>query len=251
MDGVKPYGDGRAKGAQIAGMFDRIAHSYDAINHVLSLGIDRRWRRTAVRQLARMLPHPPSKGALHVLDVATGTGDLAIDACRQIHRLSVLGIDISDAMMDIGRRKVERRALTDRITLRHEDCEALSLRDGSMDAVMSAFALRNFQRLDECLREMHRVMKPGAPIVVIDLCAPQHAPMRQLFHIYQHGLMSLAGRLIAGDKTAYAYLPASMKAVPQGEDMAQRFLRAGFNDVAHKYLFSNMCVMYYAHKNIS
>ena len=238
-------------GSGIAGMFDGIAPTYDALNHVLSLGIDRLWRRRAIRQLQGLLHVQPeavrtlhsSLLTLHFLDVATGTGDLAIEAHRRLGA-HILGIDISDGMLALARQKVERAGLSEVITLRHEDCATLSLPSESIDAVISAFALRNFAQLLPCLSQMARVLKPGAPAVVIDLCAPRHFPMKQLFHCYQHILMPLCGRLIAHDKSAYTYLPSSMQAVAQGEDMAALFRQAGFTEVQYTYLFSGMCVMY-------
>lgn len=226
-------------------MFDGIAPTYDALNHVLSLGIDRLWRRRAIRQLQGLLQERRIEmdTGCRVLDVATGTGDLAIEAHRRIGA-HILGIDISDGMLALARRKVERAGLSEAITLRHEDCATLSLPSESIDAVISAFALRNFAQLLPCLRQMARVLKPGAPAVVIDLCAPRHFPMKQLFHCYQHILMPLCGRLIAHDRSAYTYLPSSMQAVAQGEDMATLFRQAGFTQVQHTYLFSGMCVMY-------
>ena len=226
-------------------MFDDIAPTYDALNHVLSLGIDRLWRRRAIRQLQRLLQERRIERGTgcRVLDVATGTGDLAIEAHRRLGA-HILGIDISDGMLALARQKVERAGLSEAITLRHEDCTSLSLPSESIDAVISAFALRNFAQLVPCLSQMARVLKPGAPAVVIDLCAPRHFPMKQLFHCYQHVLMPLCGRLIAHDKSAYTYLPASMQAVAQGEDMAALFRQAGFTEVQYTYLFSGMCVMY-------
>ena len=175
--------------------------------------------------------------------MATGTGDLAIEAHRRLGA-HILGIDISDGMLALARQKVERAGLSEAITLRHEDCTTLSLPSESIDAVISAFALRNFAQLVPCLSQMARVLKPGAPAVVIDLCAPRHFPMKQLFHCYQHILMPLCGRLIAHDKSAYTYLPSSMQSVAQGEDMAALFRQAGFTEVQYTYLFSGMCVMY-------
>lgn len=249
---LKPYAnDSREKGEQVETMFNHIAHSYDTLNHTLSLSIDRLWRRAGIRQLQRLLPQT-SDAPLRILDVATGTGDFALLAHRQLTRQGfdcrILGIDISDGMMDIARRKVEQAGLSEVITFSHENCEALTLPESSTDAIVSAFALRNFQHLQPCLREMVRVLRPGAPVVLIDLCAPRRFPMKQLFAFYEHALMPLAGRLVAGDKTAYAYLPASMHAVLQGQDMADQLRQAGFADIHFRRLLSGMCLMYWARK---
>lgn len=240
----KPYADARSKGEQVRTMFNRIAHSYDLLNHTLSAGVDRLWRRAAVDTLERHARRPIH----HLLDVATGTGDLALSACRRLPECRVLAIDIADAMLDVARRKTRKAHLQQRIDFRNEDCAALPLPDASIDAVASAFALRNFHDLPACLGQMQRVLKPRGTLVLIDLCAPRHAPMRHVFHAYKRWLMPLAGRLIAHDRQAYAYLPASMEAVPQGEDMDRLLRQAGFHDVRHRYLTTGMCVMYTATK---
>lgn len=240
----KPYADTRSKGEQVRTMFNRIAHSYDLLNHTLSAGVDSLWRRTAINTLERHTRIPIH----HLLDVATGTGDLALRACRRLPETRVLAIDIADAMLDIARKKADKAKLHQRIDFRNEDCTALTLPDACMDAVASAFALRNFQDIPTCLGQMRRVLKPQGSLVLIDLCAPRHTPMRQVFQAYKRWLMPLAGRLIAHDRQAYAYLPASMEAVPQGEDMDRLLLQAGFRDVRHRYLTSGMCVMYTATK---
>ena len=173
---IKPYGDGGTKREQVEQMFDNIAHSYDTLNHTLSFGVDRLWRNAAINYLLKNRTSTDS-----VLDIATGTGDFAIRAFQKLHPQRIVGIDISEGMMNIGREKVAKLGLSDHITFQNEDCAHLSFPDNSFDAVISAFALRNFQNLDECLQEMHRVLSPDGHLSVIDLCTPISFPMKQLF----------------------------------------------------------------------
>ena len=259
VEEIKPYSQEGAKHEQVEAMFDNIAPSYDGLNHTLSLGVDRWWRRSAINQIKKLLgargegTGTPGVGAhrgdsdaeVRILDVATGTGDLAIDACRRLRPGEIVGCDISEGMMAIGRAKVAEAGLAQRIRFVREDCERLSFADGEFDVVMSAFALRNFEHIDVCLREMRRVLLPGGCVVVIDLCAPRSFPMRQLFWFYRYLVMPVLGRLLSNDRSAYTYLPATMDAITQGDDMAQRFRQAGFRDVGFRYLAFGMCCMYY------
>ncbi|MGN1260567.1 MAG: bifunctional demethylmenaquinone methyltransferase/2-methoxy-6-polyprenyl-1,4-benzoquinol methylase UbiE, partial [Alloprevotella sp.] len=207
---IKPYGEEGEKGRQVEHMFDRIAHSYDLLNHCLSLGIDKRWRRAAINSLR---PYAPKK----MLDVATGTGDFALLAARTLGPESLLGVDISEGMLEVGRKKILQAGLADVVSFRREDCMALSLPDGEYDALTVAYGIRNFQDLDRGLSEMYRVLRPGGRLVIIELTAPRRFPMRQLFWLYSHVLMPLVGRLVSRDSKAYSYLPATMEAFPQGE----------------------------------
>ena len=238
---IKPYDTQRSKTEQVEAMFNNIAPTYDLLNHLLSLGIDRLWRRIAIRQVKKGCQ---GRGIVNMLDVATGTGDLALQAMKTLQPEWVVGCDIADSMLDLARQKAKARGVADRVGFRHADCAALPFPDEEFDVVMSAFALRNFADLDRCLGEMCRVTSPNGRVVVIDLCAPRRFPMRQLFWVYQHWLMPLIGRLFAHDKEAYAYLPRTMAAVEQGPDMVGHFRRAGFSSVSFRYLPFGMCVMY-------
>ena len=255
VEAIKPYGQEGSKGEQVEAMFDNIAPTYDTLNHTLSLGIDRLWRRSAIKKIKTSLLSPqkgedliPLLGRGRFLDVATGTGDFAILAAQKLNANRVVGIDISDGMMAIGCEKVEKLGLSDTITFQHEDCEHLSFADDTFDVVMSAFALRNFENLAACLAEMRRVLKPQGSIVVIDLCSPRRAPMRQVFWLYQHVVMPVVGTLFSHDRKAYCYLPRTMAAVPQGDEMAAKFREAGFHDVEFEYLTFGMCCMYSANR---
>jgi len=246
VEQIKPYGQQGSKHEQVEAMFDNIAPTYDILNHTLSLGIDRLWRRSAIKRIKKLSLLTANRSTLTILDVATGTGDFAILAAQKLNANRVVGIDISDGMMAIGREKVEKLGLSDTIIFQHEDCEHLSFADGTFDVVMSAFALRNFQNLAACLAEMRRVLKPQGSIVVIDLCAPRRAPMRQVFWFYQHVVMPVVGTLFSHDRQAYSYLPRTMEAVSQGEEMAAKFREAGFAAVEYEYLTFGMCCLYSA-----
>ena len=217
-------------------MFDRIAPTYDRLNHMLSLGIDRRWRRTAVDALDKHFP--PQGGQGVILDIATGTGDFAMLLAERLKPQRIIGADISEGMMDVGRKKVAQAGLQDVISFQWEDCTKLSFPDGTFDAVTSAYGVRNFQDLDAGLREMQRVLRPGGHLLIVELTPPPRFPMKQLFWVYAHVVMPLLGRLISHDDSAYTYLPASMEAFPQAEQMESILRRAGFTDIQwHRFTF--------------
>ena len=237
---VKPYGQEGKKVEQVERMFDHIAPAYDRLNHLMSLGIDRSWRRTALKWLR---PHRPAL----VLDVATGTGDFALLACRMLRPQSLVGTDISEGMMQVARHKAREAGLDDRIRFQREDCEALTFSDASFDAVTVAFGIRNFEHLDRGLREMCRVLRPGGHLVILELSTPDRPPMKQLYRIYSR-LIPLMGRLVSHDRSAYTYLPQSIRAFPQGEVMSESIRRAGFSDVRFRRLTFGVCTLYMATK---
>lgn len=227
-------------------MFDRIAPTYDRLNHLLSLGIDRRWRRKAVDALGRVFPSEGGEGL--ILDVATGTGDFAMLLAERLHPQHITGGDISEGMMAVGREKVKEAGLQDIISFQHEDCMALSFPDGTFDAVTSAYGVRNFLDLDKGLREMLRVLRPGGHLLIVELTPPPRFPMKQLFWLYAHVVMPLIGRLVSHDNSAYTYLPASMEAFPQAEEMEGILKRAGFEEVLWKRFTFGISTMYLAKK---
>lgn len=222
-------------------MFDQIAHSYDQLNHRLSWNIDKMWRNKAIKQIAKA--HPQT-----ILDVATGTGDFAIKAAKTLRPRQVLGIDISEKMMEIGQEKAQREGLDDIIAFKKEDCTALTLPDNSFDAVMAAFGIRNFADLDKGLSEMCRVLKPGGMLTILELTTPVHTPMKQLFKIYSHTVLPFYGRLVSKDTSAYSYLTATIEAFPQGERMVDILLKAGFAKAQFERLTMGICTMYMATK---
>ena len=238
---INPYNAGDEKAAQVEQMFDNIAPTYDKLNHRLSWDIDRGWRKKAIRQLE---PHRPKA----ILDIATGTGDFAILAAEMLHPERLIGADISEGMMQIGRQKVAERGLDGIITFEREDCQALSYPDDSFDAVTAAFGIRNFSDLDKGLQEMCRVLKPGGHLSIVELTTPDSAPMKQLFHVYSHTVLPLYGRIISRDTSAYSYLTKTIEAFPQGERMVSILQQAGFSEAAFKRLTFGICTMYFATK---
>lgn len=240
QESVTPYGEG-SKQEQIRRMFDKIAPSYDRLNHALSLGIDRRWRRTAVDALGI---HQPQQ----ILDIATGTGDFALLLAKRIKPQHIVGADISEGMMAVGREKVKEEGLQNVISFQHEDCMQLSFPDGSFDAVTSSYGVRNFQNLDKGLQEMQRVLRPGGHLLIVELTPPPSFPMKQLFWLYAHVVMPLLGRLISHDDSAYTYLPASMEAFPQPEQMEGILRKAGFTEVQWRRFTFGISTMYLATK---
>ena len=237
---INPYTCGD-KAQQVEAMFDNIAPTYDTLNHRLSWNIDKGWRRKAIKQLEPFAPKT-------LLDVATGTGDFAIQACQMLDGVHVTGIDISEGMMDVGRKKVNELGLTERIAFEREDCTRLSYPDTTFDAVTAAFGIRNFADLDAGLREMCRVLRPGGHLSIVELTTPVSFPMRQLFHIYSHTVLPVYGRLISKDTSAYSYLTKTIEAFPQGERMVDILKKAGFAEASFRRLTFGICTMYFAKK---
>lgn len=238
---IKPYNKEQGKREQVEHMFDSIAHSYDLLNHFLSMGIDKSWRRAAIEKLR---PFKPS----HILDIATGTGDFAILTARRLAPERIIGADISEGMMQVARKKVQAQGLGDTIAFQKEDCEHLTFASDSFDAVTVAYGIRNFAHLDEGLKEMCRVLKPGGHLLIVELTAPQKAPMKQLFSIYAKVVMPTIGKIISKDNSAYTYLPATMAAFPQGEVMVNILANAGFKNVYFKRFTFGISTMYLACK---
>jgi demethylmenaquinone methyltransferase/2-methoxy-6-polyprenyl-1,4-benzoquinol methylase len=237
---IKPYGDGE-KASQVEQMFDNIAPTYDKLNHRLSLDIDKGWRCKAIKALAPY--HPQS-----LLDIATGTGDFAILAAQMLHPTRLVGADISEGMMEIGRKKVKALGLNHIVTFEKEDCLHLSYDSNTFDAITAAFGIRNFADLDAGLREMYRVLKPGGHLSIVELTTPISFPMRQLFHIYSHTVLPIYGRIISRDTSAYTYLTKTIEAFPQGERMVDILMKAGFAEASFRRLTFGICTMYFATK---
>lgn len=241
QENIKPYGNESKKVEQVEHMFDNIAHAYDRLNHTLSLGIDRSWRRKAINWLK---PFAPKR----IMDVATGTGDFAILACRKLQPDTLIATDISEGMMNVGREKVKKEGLSDKISFAREDSSAFTFDDESFDAITVAFGIRNFENLDQCLKEMRRVLKTGGHLVILELTTPDRFPMKQLFSIYAKVVIPVIGKLLSKDNSAYTYLPQTIKAFPQGEVMKGVIARAGFNEVNFKRLTFGICTLYTATK---
>ena len=222
-------------------MFDNIASTYDTLNHRLSWNIDKSWRKKAIRRLAPFSPKT-------ILDIATGTGDFAIMSAKMLLPKTLIGADISDKMMEIGRQKVKEEGLEGIISFQKEDCLNLTFPSNTFDAVTAAFGIRNFQDLEKGLGEMYRVLKKGGHLCIIELTTPISFPMKQLFKIYSKVVLPFYGRLISKDSSAYDYLNKTIAAFPQGETMMNILQSAGFTKTSFTRLTFGICTMYIAEK---
>jgi demethylmenaquinone methyltransferase/2-methoxy-6-polyprenyl-1,4-benzoquinol methylase len=238
---IVPYESNDAsKSVQIEQMFDEIAGQYDFLNHTLSMGIDKYWRRKGILSLK---PYSPQ----YILDIATGTGDLALDAYRLLKPEKILGIDISEKMMAIGREKTAKAGLSKIIDFEWQNCIDLKLDSNKFDAAIVAFGIRNFENLDKGLQEIHRVLRPEGRFMILELASPEHFPMKQGYQIYSQ-LIPKIGQLISRSKSAYKYLPKSISAFPQNAEMAAILEKNGFSDVSYHPLTGGICTMYLARK---
>lgn len=237
VESITPYNNGQRKREQITQAFDVLAHRYDRLNRCLSLGIDLHWRRRALRHLRDAAP-------AHVLDVATGTADLAIMAARMLPQTHVTGIDLSESMLAVGRGKVQAAGLEKRITLAQGDGLTLPFPDATFDAATAAFGVRNFENLAAGFAELRRVLKPGGRAVILELSRPERQPARTLFRFYMRVLMPLIGRCLSGHAREYRYLPASIEHVPQGEAMLALLRDAGFTACRLERYTLGVCTCY-------
>lgn len=238
---IKPYNSTDEKGKVVEEMFDNIASTYDTLNHRLSWNIDKSWRKKAIRRLAPFSPKT-------ILDIATGTGDFAIMSAKMLLPNTLIGADISDKMMEIGRQKVKEEGLDGIISFQKEDCLNLTFPSNTFDAVTAAFGIRNFQDLEKGLGEMYRVLKKGGHLCIIELTTPISFPMKQLFKIYSKVVLPFYGRLISKDSSAYDYLNKTIAAFPQGETMMNILQSAGFTKTSFTRLTFGICTMYIAEK---
>ncbi len=224
MNSHPPIGEVEGKAKDIEKMFDTIAPRYDLLNRILSLGIDRYWRTRAVRLLADEQP-------TRVLDVATGTADLAIKAEKMLHPREVVGIDLSAEMLQYGREKLDRLGLSTRISLVQGDAETLPFDDDAFDAALVAFGVRNFEDLEAGLRGIRRVLRPGGTLVVLEFSRPRTPPIKQLYAWYSRHVLPRIGGALSPDQAAYEYLPNSVAAFPDGADFLDRMDNSGYTDL--------------------
>ena len=237
VEEIKPYKEDGGKARQVEEMFDSIAPAYDFMNRAMTLGIDRWWRHVAVKIVGKTRPR-------RILDVATGTGDFAIALYNKIKPRQVVGIDLSQGMLDVARVKVEKRGLTNAIALQQGDCLELPFDDKEFDAVTVAFGGRNFEHLLQGYEQMHRVLSPGGMLCVIELSTPENRIIRWFYDIYTLHIIPWFGTLKSGDRSAYRYLPLSIAAVPQGNDMLNIMREAGFKDCKVKRMTFGTCSIY-------
>jgi demethylmenaquinone methyltransferase/2-methoxy-6-polyprenyl-1,4-benzoquinol methylase len=218
---VLPYKDlNTSKKNQVATMFDNISHKYDFLNHFLSAGIDIYWRKRAIKLLKS---HQPKL----ILDIATGTGDFAIEALK-LSPDKIIGVDISAGMLKYGKEKIIKLGLEDKIELMLGDSEKLQFEDNTFDAITVSFGVRNFENLEKGLTDMFRVLKPGGKAVVLEFSKPTSFPMKQLYSFYFKNILPVLGKLFSKDNTAYTYLPESVNAFPDGNDFLKVFEKSGF-----------------------
>ncbi|TGD80609.1 bifunctional demethylmenaquinone methyltransferase/2-methoxy-6-polyprenyl-1,4-benzoquinol methylase UbiE [Hymenobacter wooponensis] len=240
---VVPYKDDTAgKKSQVAHMFNSIAGKYDFLNHFLSAGTDIYWRRKAVSELKQLRP-------ARILDIATGTADFAIETLRAAAPdAKVTGVDISEGMLDVGRRKLEAKGLSNRIKLELGDSENLPFADNEFDAVTASFGVRNFENLEKGLTEMRRVLRPGGKLVVLEFSKPTAFPLKQAYNFYFRQILPVFGKLISKDNSAYTYLPESVQAFPDGPDFLAILRKVGFTSPAWQPLTFGISSIYTAQK---
>jgi len=234
---VKPYGDeARSKKEEVADMFNNISKKYDFLNHFLSLGIDRIWRRKAVNELRIIKPD-------RILDIATGTGDFAI-ALLKLKPKQVIGIDISEGMLAVGREKMIKKGLDKTISLQLADSENLPFEDDYFDALTVGFGVRNFEHLEKGLAEMLRVIRPGGKAVILEFSKPKKFPVKQTFGFYSKYIIPFFGKNISKDKNAYAYLPESVQAFPEGKEFQDILKKVGYTNVTSKLVSGGIATIY-------
>jgi len=239
---IIPYkNSAETKKLQIAEMFDNIAHKYDFLNHFLSMNIDKIWRRKAINLLK--LSNPKL-----ILDVASGTGDLALEAARILKPQHIVGIDISEGMLAVGRKKIDKKNLTKIIQLQTGDSENIDFLENHFDAVMAAFGVRNFENLEKGLSEMYRVLKPGGEIVILEFSRPQKFPIKQLYHLYFFKILPSLGKIFSKDMSAYTYLPESVYQFPYGKEFCEILTKIGFAKVSYQSVAMGIAAIYFAKK---
>ncbi len=237
---VTPYKTEAGKKEQVAEMFNNISPSYDFLNHFLSLGIDVLWRKKAIAFLKDAKPKT-------ILDIATGTGDLAIEALS-LNPDKITGVDISEGMLAVGKQKIKKKKLEDKIELQLGDSEKLLFADNNFDAVTVAFGVRNFENLEKGLTDIYRVLKPGGTFVVLEFSKPVTFPVKQLYNFYFNSILPFFGKVISKDNSAYTYLPESVKSFPDGENFTRLLIKTGFSATKMKPLTFGIATIYVGKK---
>jgi len=240
MTSVTPYNQTESKKAQVAEMFNNISQRYDLLNHILSMGIDILWRRKAIKLLQEVKPDT-------VLDVATGTGDFAIEALR-LKPSKITGIDISQGMLDMGKIKMKNKGYDSKIEMLLGDSENLPFNDNMFDAITVGFGVRNFENLEKGIAEMHRVLSEKGKIAILEFSKPRKFPIKQLYNFYFLKVLPTIGKLISKDPRAYTYLPESVKAFPDGEDFVSIMEKCGYNEVKQITLTFGIASIYVGKK---
>lgn len=238
---ITPYKDSDlGKKKQVEQMFDTISTNYDGLNRVISFGIDVKWRKKVVKMVSETNPHA-------VLDIATGTGDLAISLAKTGAK-RIVGLDLSEGMLAVSRKKIREEDLSERIEMIQGDSEALPFEDNTFDAITVAFGVRNFENLEKGLTEILRVLKPGGIFVILETSVPTKFPFKQGYYFYTRNLLPLIGKLFSKDKVAYSYLSESAAAFPYGDKLNNILKEIGFIDVSHKPQTMGVATIYSASK---
>ena len=238
---INPYEEkDTAKTEQVAEMFDNISGNYDFLNHFFSLGIDKLWRKKVLK-IVKEIPHEK------ILDVATGTGDLAI-ALSKLESSSIIGVDISNKMLEVGREKVLKKRLKDRVDLRYGNSLELPFSDNEFDVVTVAFGVRNFENIKKGLFEISRVLKENGKIVVLEFSNPKKFPTKQLFNFYSKKLMPGIGKIVSKDSRAYSYLPESVQAFPTEDEFAKIIEESGFKEANYRNVSNGIAAIHIASK---
>ena len=241
-DTVVPYKDSElGKKQQVAGMFNDIAYRYDFLNRFLSAGIDIRWRKKAIMQLQKLQPKI-------ILDVATGTADVAIMASSILKPQKITGIDISNGMLDVGRKKIQKIGLQNTIELLNGDCETINFKNESFDAVTVAFGVRNFENLEKGLSEILRVLKPGGKLVVLEFSKPKSAVVKSIYNLYMKFITPNVGKIFSKNRNAYQYLDESINKFPEGKNFTAILDNLGYRNTYNKPLSLGICSIYCGEK---
>lgn len=239
---VKPYSETGSKKEQVTKMFDSIAPRYDLLNRLLSLGIDVIWRRIAIKKLLSIEPQS-------VLDVATGTGDVIIEIERQLSPARMVGLDISPGMLELGTKKIRAQDFAQKVEMIVGDSEDLPFTENTFDAITVAFGVRNFENLGKGLSEMHRVLKTGGKLMVLEFSHPKHFPFKQIYWGYFNHILPFFGKLVSKDSGAYTYLPESVKQFPDGEKFIEALRKAGYQNIERRTLTFGIASIYLGSKN--
>ncbi len=241
---IKPYQDSNNKKNQVSEMFNNIAKNYDLLNRVLSLGIDQRWRKKLVNSFSFIQGIDGPK----LLDIATGTGDVAIALAKEYQNTNVIGVDIANKMLEKGNIKIKAKDLTERIKLELGDAESLNFSDNSFEGISVAFGVRNFENLSSGLKEMNRVLRSGGKLAVLEFSKPRGILFKSIYHAYFKYLLPLVGRIKSGDPHAYDYLFRSVQNFPDGEGFIQCLREVGFSNIQERRLTFGICTLYTAEK---
>ncbi len=234
---ITPYAGNETKKEQVTTMFNNISGTYDFLNHFLSLGIDIIWRRMAIKELATIQPKT-------ILDVATGTGDFAFESISILKPEKIIGVDISEGMLEVAKKKIKERNLGDVFSVQLGDSEGLNFEDSTFDAITVAFGVRNYEHLEKGLSDMLRVLKPGGKIVILEFSKPRVFPVKQLYHFYFKYVTPFFGKLFSKDKRAYTYLNELVIAFPDGQAFTQLMEKVGYQNTKHRSLTFGISAIY-------